>query len=224
MPSSGYESTDLLDLFNQYAARPTTDAITSVAKYARLSRAQNRVIALMQGVAPWALYPKVGYGSLPTLTTTDQQVFTFGTDSNGYPIFPMGKGGIYANLQDIPDNPWIEGRDFMREGTQIRIPNDGTYGGTLYWYGIAQPADITATVQPSLFPEASRELIVVEAVRSFAGEGTRNTALRDEMKDEWASQWPVWCLVWRVQYRSGGAVCWWNTGLQLALQNQWGGA
>lgn len=217
-----YSSSDLLLYFNQLAGRPTTDAITPADKYLRLTRAQNRIVALMQGVAPWALYPKVAYGSLPTLTTTDQQVFTFGTDSNGYGIFPMGKGGIYANLNDIPNNGWQEGRDYMREGTQIRIPNNGTYNGTLYWYGIGQPADITATDQPSLLPEASRELIVIEAVRSFSKEYTRNLPLAAEMQQEFDLLWPRYCLVWRTQFRSGGAVDW-CTGLGLALSNQWQG-
>jgi len=79
----------------------------------------------------------------------------------------MGKGGIYQNLNDIPDFPLMPGRDYMVEGTQIRAPNNGTLPGTLYWYGIAQPDNITAISQPALMPEASRELIAVEAVRQF---------------------------------------------------------
>jgi hypothetical protein len=173
------------------------------------------VIAKIMAVCPRVLYPKVAYGSLPTLTTTDNQVFTFGTDANLYPIFPGGKGGIYPSLTSIPDQPWREGRDYISEGTQIRIPNNGTYGGALYWYGVTNPADISATTQPALFPEASRELIVIEAVRQFAQEGLRNAALVDEMTNEWNEAWPTWCLVWRTQFRGGGALGF--TGLQLAL-------
>lgn len=216
-----WDSADLLTSFNEKAGRPAVDSITDARKYARLAKAQNRVIALMAGVVPYSLYPKVAYGSLPTLTTTDNQVFTFGTDTNGYSVFPMGKGGIYSNLNDIPDFPWIEGRDFISEGTQIRIPNNGTYTGTLYWYGIGQPADISASVQPALFPEASRELIVIEAVRQFSQEFLRNKELADEMRLEWddgngRGAWPTWCLTWKTQYRKGGAL---NafTGMQLAL-------
>ncbi len=217
-----YDSADLLSLFNQKAFRPATDAITDAQKYARLAKAQNRVIALMAGVVPYSLYPKVAYGSIPTLTTTDNQIFTFGTDSNGYPIYPMGKAGIYSNLNDIPDFPWAEGQDYISEGYQIRIPNNNSYTGTLYWYGIGQPADISASTQPSLFPEASRELIVIEAVRQFALEGVRNKELADAMRMEWhgtrdePGAWPIWCLCWRTQFKSGGALnCF--TGMQLAL-------
>ncbi len=107
----------------------------------------------------------------------------------------------------------------MREGTQIRIPNNNSYSGTLYWYGITNPADITAAVQPALFPEASRELIVIECVRQFAKEYTRNLPLADEMTTEWDRQWPDWCLVWRTQFRKGGALNAFS-GFQLALASQ----
>ncbi len=217
---STYDSADLLALFNSMAGRPTTDAITDAQKYARLSKAQNRVIAKMMPVCPKSLYPKAAYGSLPTLTTTDSQIFTFGTDTNGYAVFPGGHGGVYTSLNDIPDYPWVEGRDYMLEGTQIRIPNNGTYTGTLYWYGITNPADITAVVQPALFPEASRELIAIEGVRQFAVEYVRNLALADEMQSEWDKAWPGWCLVWKTQFRSGGALNVFS-GRDLALASQY---
>ena len=113
----------------------------------------------------------------------------------------------------------MEGRDYVSEGTQIRIPNNGTYGGTLYWYGIATPADITASVQPALLPVASRELIVIEAVRQFAQEFLRNAALADEMAIEWQRAWPIHCLAWKTQFRSGGALTA-LTGRSLAVASQ----
>lgn len=174
---------------------------------------------MVSTVAPQSLYPTVAYGSLPTLTTVDNQIFTFGSDSNGYPIYPMGKGGIYASLNDIPDYPLREGLDFIREGTQIRVPHNRTITGPLYWYGVDQPADIDATHQPSLFPEAARELIVIDAVRQYAQESIRNPALADEMANEWERAWPQWCLVWRTQFRKGGALGTY-TGRQLALVGQ----
>lgn len=218
--STSWESSDCLALFNALAGRPTVDAVTDVQKYARLSRGQNRVIALMMGVVPDSLYPKVAYGSLPTLTTTDNQIFTFGTDAQGYAKFPMGKGGIFASLSDIPSNPLRPGVDYLLEGTQIRIPNNNTYTGTLYWYGIGQPPDITASVQPSLFPEASRELIVVETVRQFALEYLRSPDLSAAMRDEFDGRlWPSYCLLWKSAFRSGGALDWFS-GLNLAIAGQ----
>lgn len=223
--STGWESTDLLALFNSYAGRPTTDAITDAQKYARLARAQNRVIGLMSAVCPNSLYPHVAYGSIPTLTTTDSQIYTFGTDAEGYAKFPMGKGGIFASLNDIPNGPLRPGVDYMVEGTQIRAPNNGTLPATLYWYGIGQPEDIDATVQPVLTPEASRELIVVDAVRSFAREFNRNLPLADTMDETWGTPqqpglWAQWCLVWKTQFRHGGALS--LTGMQLAIGGQFG--
>lgn len=218
-----WDSAYCLQSFNRKAGRPTTDAITAAQKYERLSDAQNRVIALMMGVVPYSLLPKVAYGSIPTLTTTDNQTFTFGTDANGYPVFPMGKGGVFASLNDIPNNPLLEGRDYISEGYQIRIPNNNTYTGTLYWYGVTQPADITASTQPAIFPEAARELIVIEAVRQFAQEYLRNAALADEMAAEWDTRaWPTWCLAWKTQFARGGALRTW-TGLDLAIAGQGGG-
>lgn len=215
---STYDSADLLTSFNEKSGRPSADAITDIRKYARLSKSQNRVIGLLSAVAPASLYPTAAYGSLPTLTTVDNQIFTFGNDANGYPVFPMGKGGIYASLNDIPDYPLVEGRDYIREGTQIRIPHNQTRAGPLFWYGVTNPPDIDATHQPSLFPEASRELIVIDAVRQFAGEGSRNPSLADDMAAEWMLAWPQWCLVWKTQFRRGGALS--ITGRQLALAGQ----
>lgn len=208
-------------MFNRKAGRPTTDAITDALKYERLSEAQNRVVAMMAAVAPNSLYPHAAYGSLPTLTTTDNQVYTFGSDANLYAKFPMGHGGIYTSLNDIPNFPLVPGRDYMVEGTQIRATNNGTLPATLYWYGIGNPADINATDQPALFPEASRELIVIEAVRQFSQEFLRNAALTDEMATEWDRAWPTWCLVWKTQFRNGGALnC--LSGMDLAIaSNGW---
>lgn len=203
---ASFDSADLLALFNQKAGRPAGDAMVDAAKYARLAKSQNRVIAKIASVCPNVLYQTAAYTSLPTLSTSDNQVFTFGTDANGLAAFPFGKAGIYTSLNNIPDFPLAEGVDYISEGTQIRIPNNRSYGSTLYWYGIAMPADIDASHQPSLFPEASRELIVLDAVRQFAGENARNPDLAAAMQAEWNDAWPTWCLVWRKQFRGGGAL------------------
>lgn len=153
------------------------------------------------------LAPKVSYANFPTLTADAVgSVFTFGADANGYAITPIGKVGIYPSVSAFPDNPWVEGQDYVSEVTQIRLTNNRTWSQTLYWYGTANPADIAAAVQPALFPEASRRLIVVEAVRQFATEAARNPDLAGTMAAEWERIWPYWCLVWKTQFRSGGAL------------------
>lgn len=201
-----YDSPSLLGMFNRKSGRPAADAMTDASKYQRLSESQNRVVAMIAGIAPWSLYPKSGYSSLPTMTTADNQVFTFGLDSNGYAIVPMGKAGIYRSRSDVPDYPMIEGYDYLNEGSQIRIPNNRTYSATLYWRGVQQPADITASGQPTLIPEASRELIVIDAVRQFATENARNLDLAAAMAAEWNAAWPTWLLVLKTQFRAGGAL------------------
>lgn len=216
---SAYDSPDLLSLFNRKTGRPAVDAITDATKYDRLAKSQDRVIAMASAVAPSAFYPTSAYASLPTMATTDNQVFTFGTPS--VPITPIGKTGLYRSLNDIPDWPMREGVDYLAEGgTSIRIPNNSTYAGTIYWLGITPPAAITAAVNPVLQPLASRELIVIDAVRQFATEGNRNPDLAAIVAAEWAVAWPQWALVWKTSYRQGGALNVFS-GQQLALANQY---
>jgi hypothetical protein len=227
--SATWDAAYCLGVFNRLAGRPATDAaIGDPQKYQWLSEAQNEIVGAIAGICPNVLYPTVAYGSLPTLTTSDNQVFTFGTDSNGYAVTPIGRTKIFRSLNDLPDWPMRPGVDYLPEGgTAIRIPNNGTYTGTLYWLGITNPPDIDATHQPSLFPEASRELIPVLAVKNFTEAANRNPDLAATMLrrlgSPWAPSYPGafarWCQTWRTQFAGGGALGTWS-GLQLALMSQ----
>ena len=155
---------------------------------------------------PQAFYSKAAYGSTPTLTTTDNQVFTFGTDVNSNPLFPIGKFRIFENLQAIPDYPWVEGVDYLWEGTQIRIPNNQTWSGTLYWRGIAPVLDISSTNQPSIIPVNFRMLIVYEAVRRLSEEGKRDLLLAEVMRRNYDRDFAQFCLVLKTAYSNGGAL------------------
>lgn len=201
-------SANLLTLFNQMAGRPASgDSITDPEKYARLSAAQNVVVEDAASRVPKALYYKGTSGSWPTLSTTDNQVFSFGTDLNGNPLFPIGKVRIFPSLSAIPDYPWVEGMDYTWEGTSIRLPNNTTYGGTLYWQGIAQPIDITAMNQPTVVPVSFRQLIVYEAVRRYAMEGgTRNMELFQLMDAAYDKMFRSFCLTLKTAYSNGGAL------------------
>jgi hypothetical protein len=218
MSSTGYESTDLLALFNRYAGRFSSgDTISDTDKYDRLAKAQFRVLGMASAVAPQAFYP----ATLATLSTSDGgQTFTFGTDGQGYAIAPMGKAQIYDNLASVPNFPWVEGWQYLNEGTRIRIPYNGTYSGTLYWRGITAPSALNATNQPVFFPEGSRELIVIDAVRQFMKEPGGDVGVLNNMNEEWQRAWPLWCLVWKTQFRHGGALGTGFTGLQLGLAGQ----
>ena len=202
-----YDSADLLSSFNAFAGRPSSgDAITDATKYARLAKAQNQVVTDIASRHPECLYPTAAYGSYPTCTTTDNQIFTFGTDSNGYAVVPLGKTRIFPSLGSIPDSPWIPGRDYLDEGSQIRIPNNRSYAGTLYWRGITQPVDIDATHQPALKPEASRMLIVYRAVSDFLREGKRDVEGSAQYDGQYNNEFARWMLTWRTQFKGGGVL------------------
>lgn len=207
----------------QRAARPENDvSLTTTVAYGYLTKAQNRIVAMIASRFPECLYPETAYSGIPTGTTTDGGLtFTFGTDANGYAIAPIGKTSLYRQLADIPDWPMQEGVDFIRNGaTGVMIPNNQPYTGTLYWRGIAPPADIGASSDPVLFPEASRELIVLEAVRQYASAGAINPDLAGMAAQDFAGVFPQWMLTWRTQFRKGGALGVGYSGLQLAVAAQ----
>lgn len=212
-----YDAASLLDRFNRFAGRPTSnDSMTDASKYSRLTDAQNQVVAAMMARVPKSLYPHNSNATFPTCTASaDQNVFTFGTDSNGYAIAPMGKTLILPTVNSFPNYAWIEGSDYTNEGTQIRLTNGRTWAAPLYWYGVTPPADIDATHQAALFPEASRMLIVFDAVRTLSMEGSRDMNLFALMQAEYQKQFAEFCLVWKTQFSSGGALGG-ITGLRLA--------
>lgn len=198
MAGTGWQSSDLLTRFNQMAGRPTTDAITPAEKYVRLADAHDVVL---QRIA--TLCPSVLASAPVTMASSDGgYTWTFGTDGNGYATFPLG-GRIYPTLSSIPDYPWIPGRDYLDEGTTVRMPNNVPWTGSLYWYGVTPPQAISATVQPVIQPPPARILVVIEAVRSFAEEYVRNGALADEMSAKWDREWPVQITVIRKHLRGG---------------------
>jgi hypothetical protein len=186
MAGTGWQSTDLLTRFNAFAGRPTTDAITDAQKYQRLADAQEAVITEIASVSPNQLY------AAPTAMTTADggYTFTFGTDGNGYALFPLGRTQIYPSLNAVPDYPWRPGVDYLDEGTTIRMPNNVAWTGTLYWRGITPPAAITASVQSVIQPPSARILVVIKAVESFAEEFLRNASLADQMRARWDREWP----------------------------------
>lgn len=197
MAGTGWDSSDLLTRFNAYAGRPSSDSITDAQKYQRLADGQNAVLVELMGVSP-----KVLYGAPTAMTSADGgYTWTFGTDGNGYALFPLGNAQIYPNLNAVPDYPWVPGRDYLDEGTRIRMPNNVAWSGTLYWRGVTPPQAIDATVQPVLQPPPSRILIVIKGVQIFANEYLRNAALSDQMQIEWDKQWPKQATMLRKHFQ-----------------------
>ena len=214
-----YQSSDLLTLFNSYAARPSAgDQISDANKYLRLARAQHVVIDDFAARIPEPQFSLAAYGSTPTLTTSDNQIFTFGTDLNSDASFPLGKVNIYNSLSAIPDYPLVEGQDYLWEGSQIRIPNNGTWVGTLYWRGVAPVQEISASVQPTIVPPPARILIVLEAARAFMAEGGRSPDKVQSLAAEYGVNLARWLLALKTanMTRGGtGAL----SGLRLTMAN-----
>lgn len=195
-----FDSVDLLAQFNEVLRRAASDEVTDATKYGYLARAQQEVL---QEVAP--IVPDAFYGAPAALSTSDNKVFTFGT-ANGSAIAPLGHVGIYPSLESIPDDPWVEGVDYLNEGTQIRIPNNATHSGTLYWRGITTPTDISASQAPALNPAPARRLIVLKAAISFCRAGARNPAVEDACASEYREALLRWLLNLKTQFRRGGGL------------------
>lgn len=183
------------------AGRPSADSMADTDKYARLADSQVSVINQIATIAPLVL-PHV----VTQMTTADSgATFQYGTDGNGYPIFPVGNASIYPSLQAIPDYPWIPNVEYLDEGTQIRMPNGRLWSGTLYWYGISpvvsQPLPISATNAPVLQPVGARILIVIDAVKKYAEEFNRNPALAATMQAQWTQEFGQWLTQMRRHIR-----------------------
>jgi hypothetical protein len=196
MAGTSWTSATCLTRFNQLAGRPTTDAIADAQKYVFLSDGQEAVLTELSTIVPNLLYPA------PILMTSSDggYTYTFGTDGNGYALFPMGRAQIYPSLNAVPDYPWRPGVDYLDEGTTIRMPNNVPYAGPLYWRGMTQPAQMTAVVEPVIQPPSSRTLLVTKAVQLFAEQFLRNAALADQMQIRWERDWPKHCTMMRKHF------------------------
>lgn len=222
-----YTSKWCLQQFNWLTGRPDTasggaDVISDADKYSRLSAAMQEIVIDVAAICPHILYPTVSYTSMPTMQTSDHQVFIFGYDDTGNLLAPIGKTGLYKSLNDIPSNPMGNG-EYLSEGTQIRIPNNQTYGGTIYWRGITPPASLSNGVDPGFFPIQSRELIPLKAAVNFCLEANRNPDLAAILAPRYQDRWLKQLLAWRTAFRNGGVLGSYS-GRTLALAGLTGNA
>lgn len=208
MAGTGWDSSDLLTKWNQYTGRPSSgDSIQDATKYQYLADAQSEVIGEMVSVAPKPFIAASGGPINITANTTDNIVFTFGVDGDGYPLMALATK-IYPALTAIPDWPLIPGADYLDEGTQIRMPNNITLPfPALYMYGVVFPQRMSATVQPALQPPAARMLIVYKAVEIFAnGAGVRNAQLADRMAAKYQLEFGKWMTTIRRHFQGGNPL------------------
>jgi hypothetical protein len=198
-----WDKSYLLAMFDRLAGRPDADEISDANKYVRLAEAQHEVVQDIAAIYPYCLYRTGG----PTATTTTGGiVHTFGNDGNDENAQgPIGHVWIGRSTARYPDPDLIEGVDFINEGTQIRMVNERSESA-LYWNGIATPADISASVEPTLRPAPARILIVIKAVKNFAEEGDHNPGLAGAMDQRYSREFAKWMLVFRTQFRAGGAL------------------
>lgn len=202
MAGTGWESADLLSRLNLMAGRPPVDVISDTTKYQLLADAEQYVLDRIASISPKTLY-----GAPHALTTTDGGLtFTYGTDGNGYPLFPIGRATIYPSLSSIPGGAWVPGVDYLDEGTLLRMPNGVPYAGPLYWYGVTPIQSLSADVPPVLQPPPARILLVIKAVATFAETGNvRNATLADRMLARFEREFAAHMTLIRKHVASDGA-------------------
>lgn len=224
MTGTAWNSADLLARFNDLSGRGayTADVVTPTTKYRYLADAQAYIVDRIA-----AINAKVLFGSPQQMSTADGGLtWTFGTDGNGYPLFPIGPAKVYPNLSAIPGAAWLPGIDYLDEGTQIRMVNNTPYTGTLYWYGVTPPAQMSDSVQPVLFPPPIRMLIVRKAVAEWAQTGNlRNASLADRQTVLFEKEFGEAMTLLRKHFAMGGGLGRmlypWGVG---AYGPGWGGA
>lgn len=196
-----YDNVDLLARLRFLLRRPTADeSLTDPQAYQLLTDAQQALYEDVLVRVPGAMI------SAPVaMTTTDNKVFSYGLDVNGWALAPFGKVGIYPTLSCVPDSPWQEGLDYYSEGAQIRIPNNGTYSGTLYYYGSIPPAPISATSQPSLIPAPNRVLCVYWAAAEYASLGNLRADDAQTYRAKYTEGLGRLLLKLKTQYKKGPA-------------------
>lgn len=193
-----WDSADLLSKFKLYANRPTTDEALSDAQiYTLLTQAQAQQMAKLAVYAPHAQM-----GDPVALTTADGGVtYTFGTDDDGNPIFPLA-AQVYARIdgRELHASTWDSAGDFVIEGNTIRAPGNKVRQYTTGPYArfIRADATISASSAPVLSPPAARELILWDALMLWAAVGGEIDAGPWEAR--YGKAWKTWVEAFQTQF------------------------
>jgi hypothetical protein len=199
-----WKSADLLASFNMLAARPASDGgLTDDQKYRFLSDAQQYIVDRVASISP-----KTMYGTPQEMLSSDGGLtYSFGNDSVGTPLMPIGKATIYSSLSSIPGGAWRPGIDYLDEGTQIRLPNNTPFAGPMYWYGVTPVEALTAAFQPVLMPPDKRHLIVIRAVKDYGESGgPRNPELADRLDVRFEREFGIYMTMLRKHFSNGGGI------------------
>lgn len=211
-----WDSVDLLRRFKREAGlSDASEEDDDLDLYPILASAECEVIREIAARYPDAL--RSTQGPMQLTPSSDRKTFTFGTDGGGNPILPLGEVQISPRRTAFVGDQsyyWRSGLEFLDEGIQIRIPGNRTWTGELWGRWIPTPPGISASVQPVLQPAEARELIVIKAVESWAGEGNVRPDLVDRMQKKWGgphngyppAKFATWMLTYRRRFRGGGAL------------------
>lgn len=201
MAGSGWEPADLLSRWNSYTGRASSDSIANTVKYGFIADGEQVIIERIASIVP-----RILYGAPTQLTTSDGgYTFTFGTDGNGYPLFPIGKAQIYTSLSAIPGFPLRPGIDYLDEGTRIRMPFNSPWTGPLYWYGVTPSQQITASIGSVLNPPPVRLLSVLKGAALFLRSAGRNTDVANDLELELEREFGPAMTMLRTHFRGGGS-------------------
>lgn len=166
-----FDSADLLARAQRLFNRPSTDeAMTGTEWYAFLSEAQNRVVGLLAFHCP-----EVMYGAPTLLSTADSgATYTFGTDTDGNNICPIGHVELRESKTGSLIPPGTD-RDtttlaFIFEADKIRWPGQKTrtFSDGPYARFVTPPNVLSASAAPTLKPLFARELLVYDACERAA--------------------------------------------------------
>lgn len=204
-----WDSADLLARVRRYINRPDDDElVTTTFVYALLTEAQTEVLGALATLAPLSQM-----GAPVLMTTADSGVtYTFGTDANGYAIFPLACE-VYGevNGRELSACSWQYGGDFVIEGDKIRMPGNvaQTFDSGPYARFVRADASISASIEPILKPAPARVLLVQKALINYAAVG----GLRDPQpwQEKYDASWKTWLTAMRTQFADGAGVA--NEGL-----------
>jgi hypothetical protein len=168
-----YDTADLVAKFRRLADRPEDDEdLQDTDIYAYLTDAQ---IPEMEAIA--ARFPNVLMGAPVLMTSSDGgYTYTFGTDSEGSEIYPIGHCEVFAKL----DGRELYGSTFgayngdvVFEGSRVRIPAGQTksFDSGPYARYVSLPLTISASAEPTLQPKQHRNLILYRALIMWANTG-----------------------------------------------------
>lgn len=203
---AGWASADLLERFQMYLGRGNGGVMaadelwTDARAYMWLADAQEAIYAELAPMAPAAFV-----GAPVQLTSADGGVtWTFGSG-----VYPLGHVEVYAQESGgralLASNYGTSGGDFVIEGDSIRTPGNRTrtYSTGPWARFTAFPSRISAAVEPSVSPDAARELILWKALENAAEvsngamDATVWTAKYQDAKRRWT-------VAWQTQYASAG--------------------